>query len=124
MGEPEIKKEGYIKYFQENGIDEGLQIYSETKKNFPDYILFDYDAFRDIGFLMMMKKEYKNAIRVYEVLLAEYPENPDSYRRLGEAYMEDGNFSEARKLINNGLKLDPDSPAMKDILRLINEKDK
>ena len=74
--------------------------------------------------MKMMEKDYKGAIKVYKVLLEEFPDNPDSYRRLGEAYMHIGNFSKARKLINNGLKLDPKSPAMNDILRLINEKDK
>ena len=123
-GTPTISKEEYINYIKENGIEEGIQIYYETKSNFPEYQLFDYDPFRDIGFMKMMEKDYKGAIKVYKVLLEEFPDNPDSYRRLGEAYMHIGNFSKARKLINNGLKLDPKSPAMNDILRLINEKDK
>ena len=74
--------------------------------------------------MKMIEKDYESAVKVYKVLLEEFPDNPDSYRRLVEAYMQVGNYSEARKLINNGLKLDPESPAINDILRLINEKDK
>ncbi len=123
-GTPIIRKEEYISYVKENGIEKGIQIYDQTKSSFPEYQLFDYDSFRDIGFMKMIEKDYESAVNVYKILLEEFPDNPDSYRRLGEAYMQVGNYSEARKLINNGLKLDPESPAMTDILRLINEKDK
>ena len=123
-GNPKVSKEEYIPYIDENGIDQGIELYYEIKNEFPDYQLFDYESFRDVGFLKMLQKDFKNAIKVYVVLLEEFPENPDSYRRIGEAYMEDGNYELARKFINKGLELSPGSPAMTDILRIINERDK
>jgi tetratricopeptide (TPR) repeat protein len=124
IGNPQVTKEEYINYIEQNGIDKGIQLYYDTKKLFPEYKLFDYDPFRDVGFLKMIEKDYENAIKVYKVLLEEFPNNSDSYRRLGEAYLEHGNYFEARRLINKGLQLDPESPAMKDILKIINERDK
>lgn len=122
-GSPKISKEEFINYIKEKGIDKGIGIYYETKREFPDYRLFDYDSFRDVGYLKMIERDFKNAVKVYKVLNEEFPNNPDSYRRLGEAFMENGNYEQARELINEGLKLDPDSPAMKDILRILNERD-
>ncbi len=123
-GSPEVSKEEFINYINENGIDKGIQIYYDTKNAFPDYKLFEYQAFRDVGFLKMMEKDYNSAIKVYKVLLEAYPNTSDSYRRLGEAYMEIGNYDDALQLINSGLEIDPNSPAMLDIKRIIKEHQK
>lgn len=121
-GAPKVKKEAFVSFIKDKGIDKGIEVYHDTKKDFPEYMLFEYKSLRDVGFQKMMKKDYKNAIKVFELLMAEYPDNPDSYRRLGEAYMEDGNLEKARNHIQKGLNIQPNSPAMTDILRKINER--
>jgi len=122
-GVPKVVKEAYINFVNESGIDAGIETYYDTKKNFPDYQLFDYRAFRDVGFLFMMQKDFVNALKAYKVLLDAYPDKDDSYRRVGEAHMENGNYKEAREFLNRGLELNPSSPALKDILRRLKERE-
>lgn len=119
--EPEISKNEYLTYISEMGIDEGIRFYHETKENFPNYQLFEYDPFRDIGYLLMLREEHHDAVKIYRVLVDAYPENPDSYRRLGEALMMTGNYQESGEYLRKGLELEPDSPALKAIMIRLDE---
>ena len=124
LGSPQITNEKYIGYINEHGIDMGISVYYDTKNAFPDYRLFEYPSFRDVGFLKMMEKDYENAIKVYKVLLDAYPNKPDSYRRLGEAYMEYGNYNQARELLTKGATLDPNNKIFSTILGVLDKKEK
>ena len=70
----------------------------------------------------MLKGDHGEAIKAFEILMDAYPENADSHRRLGEALMMAGRYDEARPILERGLEIAPDSPALRDILRLLSEK--
>lgn len=118
---PEVQKEDFINFVTSNGIDEGIRVYYETKANFPNYQLFDYGSFRDVGFLKLQQEQVEEAIKIYRVLLDAYPENDDSYRRLGEALMLNGDYEESKEHLTKGLEINPSSPALKDIMRRLLE---
>ncbi len=123
---PKVLKAIFINYINKYGIDKGIEVYYETKKDFPEYRLFDYKAFRDVGYLKMMEEDYDNAIKLYRILLDAYPNTPDSYRRLGEAYMENGDYKSARELLTKGLEMtkDDNKRTFKAILKILDERDK
>jgi len=121
---PLVAKKDFIDYVKENGIDKAKKVYEETKADFPDYVLFDYDPFRDVGFLFMMKKDFKNALKAYKILVDAYPTESDSYRRIGEAYMENEMYDEAKKAFLKGKKLAPDNSAFPNLLKQLEDKRK
>ena len=122
QAEPRVGRDEFIAFVHDEGLDAAIAVYQETKRDFPDYRLFEYGAFRDVGYLRMQQQKYDEAVKAFRVLIDAYPDEADSHRRLGEALMMAGQFDEARGYLTRGLEIDPDSPALKDILRILDEK--
>lgn len=120
---PRIGRDAFIPYAKTEGLDAARVAFDETRRDFPDYRLFDYDAFRDVGFALMLREDYDEAVKAFQILIDAYPEKADSHRRLGEALMMAGRYDEARPILERGLEIDPDSPALQDILRILAEKE-
>lgn len=123
QAEPRVGRNEFIAFAQSEGLDAAIAVYEETKRDFPGYRLFAYDAFRDIGYRFMHQEDYGAAVRAFRTLIDAYPDEADSHRRLGEALMMAGQYDEARDYLTRGLAIDPDSPALQDILRILDEKD-
>nr|MEE4268043.1 tetratricopeptide repeat protein [Candidatus Krumholzibacteria bacterium] len=123
QAEPQIGRAEYIQLVMTEGLDAAITMYEETRRDFPEYQLFEYGAFRDVGFRLMLQNNFDDAVRAFRVLHDAYPEEADSHRRLGEALMMAGQYTEARAILRRGLELDPDSPALQDILRILAEKE-
>lgn len=120
---PRIGRDAFIPYAKAEGLDAARAVFDEARREFPDYRLFDYDAFRDVGFALMLREDYGEAVKAFRILIEAYPEKADSHRRLGEALMMAGQYAEARPILERGLEIDPDSPALHDILRILSGKE-
>lgn len=118
---PEVRKEDFIDFVTSKGTDEGVRVYYETKVDFPNYQLFDYGVFRDVGYRKIQQEQIEEAVKIYRVLMDAYPENDDSYRRLAEALMLNGNYQESERYLIQGLEINPKSPALQDIMRRLKE---
>jgi imidazolonepropionase-like amidohydrolase len=59
------------------------------------------------------------AIRVFELNLAEYPEDPNSYDSLGEGYMKKGDKTRAIELYRTSLAMNPNNANAADMLKTL-----
>lgn len=110
-------EEEFFAIIMGQGVDAGIAIYDSTKASFPDYTMMEYRSFRDLGWGMLRDGRLEEAIKLFEVLVDAYPDNPDSYRRLGEAHMESGNNEEALVHLRKALALDSEFGA---VIQMIN----
>ncbi|MBT5875446.1 MAG: hypothetical protein HOH43_18640 [Candidatus Latescibacteria bacterium] len=99
------------------GVDKGVATYYSVKASFPEYTMMEYRSFRDVGWGMLIERRLEEAIKLFEVLVDAYPDNPDSYRRLGEAHMENGSSEEALVHLRKSLALDSESSG---VIQMIN----
>jgi tetratricopeptide (TPR) repeat protein len=56
---------------------------------------------------MAMQARWQEAVTVNEELVQSFPEDVDSFNRLGRAYMELGKYSKAKEAYNRTVKLEP-----------------
>jgi len=56
---------------------------------------------------LAMQGRWREAIAVNESIIGSFPNDVDAYNRLGKAYMELGEYSQAREAYSQAMKLDP-----------------
>ena len=56
---------------------------------------------------LAMESRWREAIAINKSIIAGFPNDVDAYNRLGRAYMELGEYSQAREAYGQALELDP-----------------
>jgi hypothetical protein len=56
---------------------------------------------------LAMQARWREAVDVNKEIIGSFPEDVDTYNRLGRAYLELGNYAQAREAYNRSVKLDP-----------------
>jgi CubicO group peptidase (beta-lactamase class C family) len=92
-----------------HGMDAALQKYSELRKKLAAKAIMREYAMNNIGYVFMRKKQYQNAIKIFQLNVAAYPESFNVYDSLGEAYMENRDKELAIKNYERSLELNPDN---------------
>jgi hypothetical protein len=62
---------------------------------------------------LAMQGQWREAISVNKAIIENVPVDVDAYNRLGKAYMELGEYDQAKDAYNNALELDPDNAISK-----------
>lgn len=65
------------------------------------------DIFGNLGYLFMMKKEFRTGARYFEEAIKLYPNEADLYNKLGMCYGMTGRYDDAIKAFKSSLKLNP-----------------
>jgi outer membrane protein assembly factor BamD (BamD/ComL family) len=89
------------------GIDEGVKQYRELKAAQPTVYNFDEGELNNLGYQFMRAKQYKEAIRIFQLNIEAYPKSSNVYDSLGEAYMDDGEKELAIANYQKSLQLNP-----------------
>ncbi|MEJ2739091.1 MAG: tetratricopeptide repeat protein [Dehalococcoidia bacterium] len=62
---------------------------------------------------LAMQGQWREAISVNKAIIENVPVDVEAYNRLGKAYMELGEYDQAKEAYNNALELDPDNTISK-----------
>jgi hypothetical protein len=62
---------------------------------------------------LAMQGQWREAISVNKAIIENVPVDVDAYNRLGKAYMELGEYDQAKEAYNNAMELDPDNAISK-----------
>jgi CubicO group peptidase (beta-lactamase class C family) len=92
-----------------HGVDAALQKYNELRKKLAAKDIMREYAMNNIGYVLMRKKQYQDAIKIFKLNVAAYPESFNVYDSLGEAYMENGDKELAIKNYEKSMELNPDN---------------
>ncbi|MFC1480814.1 MBL fold metallo-hydrolase [Candidatus Neomarinimicrobiota bacterium] len=90
-------------------VNAAIMQYKELKKNsYGDYE-FHENTLNALGYFLLGRDRSKDAIEIFKLNVAEYPEASNVYDSLGEAYMVNGDKEPAIINYEKSLKLDPDN---------------
>jgi CubicO group peptidase (beta-lactamase class C family) len=67
----------------------------------------DYKTLNLFGYSLLREKQFRDAIRVFKLNVAEYPGDADTYDSLAEAYMDAGERENAIQNYEESLRLNP-----------------
>jgi len=70
---------------------------------------------------LAMQARWQEAVTINEELIKNFPEDVDSYNRLGRAYMELGKFAKAKEAYHNTVRLEPYNAIANRNLRRLND---
>ncbi|MFD2823357.1 tetratricopeptide repeat protein [Lacinutrix iliipiscaria] len=82
-------------YLKTNEYDKALAGYLEIQKQDSTSVLLDEREFNSLGYEFLRKKEYQNAINVFKINVALYPESDNTYDSLADAYLHQGDSLQA-----------------------------
>jgi hypothetical protein len=102
-----------------SGIDAAAKQYHELKAAAAPNYNFEEDELNHLGYQLLNKKKFTEAIRIFQLNVEAYPKSSNVYDSLGEGYMDDGNKPLAIAYYQKSLELNPkNSNAVKMIQKI------
>ena len=105
------------KDFSENGLEKGLEIFAELKKASESEI--QPNVLNTVGYMLLKEGEVDDAIVVFQHNIDAFPEHPDLYDSLGEAYAVKKNWKRAAACYQLALEGDSSNVNAVEMLRHI-----
>jgi tetratricopeptide (TPR) repeat protein len=87
--------------------DEAILVLKRTQADFPGWKIFDEPSVNHAGYDLLLKKDYANAIKVFQLNIAAFPDSWNAWDSMAEAYMKAGNKPEAITAYKRSLELNP-----------------
>jgi len=89
------------------GANAAIRQYRDLKTAAPAAYNFDENELDSLGYHLIHVGQFDNAIRIFELNTAAYPQSGNVYDSLGEAYMDDGDRPQAIANYRKSLQLNP-----------------
>jgi len=102
---------------ENQGIEKAIDHYHKLKSDFPTYYIFNENELNILGNYFMYYKKYSDAIQIFKLNAAEYPNSSNVYESLGTAYMKNSQAEFANKYYKKSLELNPDNKNAKKMLK-------
>lgn len=103
-----------------SGIDRAAQQYHDLKATKPTTYNFDEGELNALGYQLIRAHKFKEAIRILQLNVDIYPQSGNVYDSLAEAYMDDGNKTEAITNYQKSLQLNPRNRGAVAMLKKLN----
>jgi tetratricopeptide (TPR) repeat protein len=94
-------RETLVRTYEENGIDAAIAEYHQEA--------FDESLLNSLGYRLLRGDRIQDAIAVFELNVAEYPDASNPYDSLGEAYLAAGDTARAIVNYETSVELNPDN---------------
>jgi dienelactone hydrolase len=104
---------------REQGAEAAAKQYYELKRTKPDTYDFGEPELNTLGYVLLGEKRVKEAIEIFKLNVAVYPEAFNTYDSLGEAYLAAGERELAIKNYKKSLELNPQNTNATDVLKRI-----
>ena len=97
--------------------DAGIALYQDLKKNKPDdYNFSDQSELNILGYQLLNRGDVASAIKVFKLLVSEFPSASNPYDSLGEAYFVNKQYVLSRQNYIRSISLNPGNDNAKDML--------
>jgi hypothetical protein len=90
-----------------SGIDAAAKQYQELKAAAPATYNFNEDELNNLGYQLIRKNKFKEAIRIFQMNVEAYPKSGNTYDSLAEGYMDDGDKAQAVANYEKSLQVNP-----------------
>jgi len=82
-------------YLKSGDYEKALTGFLAIKKQDSTNVLINENEFNSLGYELLRKEEYQNAIAVFDINVALYPESDNAYDSLADAYLRSGDSLQA-----------------------------
>ncbi|HKO95522.1 MAG TPA: serine hydrolase [Pyrinomonadaceae bacterium] len=106
----------------EKGIEAAVAQYREFKTKQPKVYDFREPELNRLGYQLMGQKKLKEAIEIFKLNVAEYPQGFNTYDSLAEAYMNNGDTELAIQNYKKSLELNPQNASATATLKRLESK--
>lgn len=103
-----------------SGLDAAVKQYHDLKAAAPTTYNFDEGQLNGLGYRLIRTNKFKEGIRIFELNIEAYPQSSNVYDSLGEAYMNDGNKSQAIANYQKSVQLNPQNSEAVKMLQKLN----
>jgi len=100
-------------YLLNKDYDKALQGYLKIQAENSTFTFIEEKKFNSYGYDKLRNKEFDDAIAVFKINVALYPESANVYDSLADAYLKSGDSLEAFKNYSKSLTLDSGNPRAK-----------
>lgn len=105
-----------------DNIDAGIKYYNDLKKTKTDvYNFSDESELNILGYKLMNNNEIDSSIKIFKLLVAEFPNSGNPYDSLAEAYFNNKEYELSKQNYLRSLALAPGNTNAKDMLAKIEE---
>lgn len=114
-----------LKEFDHLPVEERIALYYKLKKESPEaYNFKNEDELTMYGYAFMWSNNVAEALAIFKLIVAEFPDSSNPYDSLGEAYLKSGNKELALANYEKSLALNPDNFNAEDQIDLIKHPEK
>jgi iron(II)-dependent oxidoreductase len=106
---------------KESGIEAALAAYHDMKASKPGTYYFSEFEFNEMGYRLLGKEKIAEAVEVFKLNVEAFPDSPNAYDSLGEAYMTQGNREQAILNYKKSIELNPGNQGGRDALEKLEE---
>lgn len=85
------------------GLSEAKEIALELYKEKRETILFTEDRLNSLGYRYIEEKKYKEAITTFEINTVAYPESPNCFDSLADAWKQSGDYTKSQEYYEKAL---------------------
>jgi len=107
--------EALLQTIMEKGIDSALKSYAALKQS-KDYYVTE-SQFNSLGYRLLGMKKIREAIEIFKLNVAAYPQSANVYDSLGEAYAMSGDKEPAIKSYQRAVELNPQNTNAVEMLK-------
>jgi glyoxylase-like metal-dependent hydrolase (beta-lactamase superfamily II) len=104
------------------GIEDAVELYTSLKENHPQKYNFAENELNTLGYRLLDRKKTAEAIEIFKLNVAAYPESGNVYDSLAEAYMVQGDNASAIEFYKKSLEKDPSNSNAKGMLNRLEKK--
>ena len=115
------ERKAFTKMIGEKGVSEAVKYYDEYKQTNPDKRLFFEAQMNALGYQLLFADKMEDAIELFKLNVAEYPESWNVYDSLGEAYLKVGDKVNAKINYSKSVELNPESEGGKAVIEELNK---
>ena len=105
-----------------NNGDAAVKYYYELKRDYPNEYPFFESLINRIGYWLLSKGRIEDAIKIFELQIKEFPDSPNGYDSLAEAFQTEGKKELAIKNYEKSLQLDPRNKNAEEMLKQLRMK--
>jgi CubicO group peptidase (beta-lactamase class C family) len=111
-------REALWKTIEEEGVVAAFAQYHEAKDSYPPEA-FDEYVLNTLGYRLLRREDYREAIAIFKANVDEYPDAWNPYDSLGQAYMEAGDLELALEYYEKSVEMNPENEGGKAALERI-----
>jgi CubicO group peptidase (beta-lactamase class C family) len=99
-------------------VDKAIETYRRISlSSFRNSFVFDEGQLNSLGYQMIKESKLKEAVKLLELNVEEYPQSANAYDSRGKAYMKNGQIDLAIKSYERSLELNPENKNAREMLR-------